>query len=164
MPYVCREDGAIQCEGNTGASLAETRSLLEALIAGNNVKSGETRSRIVPSACGFPSGVYHRFEITEEGYKILFFGFAGPQGFYPCSDQAMDELGVQTMEKGGLADMFREGTFTSAGYTPVLVRELIGRPVRVYNPGDALTKDLRPERVNIEVSKSGNTILKIWFG
>jgi hypothetical protein len=41
---------------------------------------------------------------------------------------------------------------------------LIGKDLRVYHTGDALTKDLRPDRANIELAPSTNRIVNIWFG
>ena len=43
------------------------------------------------------------------------------------------------------------------------VSTLIGKPSRVYKTGDSLTKDFIPDRVNIELNKSGE-IVKIWMG
>jgi len=40
---------------------------------------------------------------------------------------------------------------------------LIGKPSRVYTAGDMLTEDFMPDRVNIELSESGE-IVKIWMG
>ena len=44
-----------------------------------------------------------------------------------------------------------------------LISTLIGKPSRVYSTGDMLTEDYNPERVNIELSDSGD-IVKIWIG
>lgn len=40
---------------------------------------------------------------------------------------------------------------------------LIGKPSRIYKEGSPVTDDYIPDRVNIEVSQSGE-IVKIWMG
>lgn len=47
--------------------------------------------------------------------------------------------------------------------TPVLIRELVGHPLRVFKPGDVGTMDYVPKRVNIKVDASG-FIEDITFG
>ena len=47
--------------------------------------------------------------------------------------------------------------------TPIYVRELVGRPLRVYNTADMLTEDFRLDRINIEVGDDGN-VIDIWPG
>lgn len=44
------------------------------------------------------------------------------------------------------------------------IKDLIGAPVRVYREGDMVTMDHRPERVNIILSRYGNTISEIKLG
>jgi hypothetical protein len=45
------------------------------------------------------------------------------------------------------------------------VKELLGRACRVYKTGDALTKDYRPDRVNIELDPQNmRSIINIWIG
>ena len=46
---------------------------------------------------------------------------------------------------------------------PQLISELIGRPVRLIRPGDAVTADFIQNRVNIETDQR-NRITRIWFG
>jgi len=43
------------------------------------------------------------------------------------------------------------------------VSSLIGKPSRVYKTGDVLTEDFRADRVNIELSESGE-IVRVWMG
>ena len=43
------------------------------------------------------------------------------------------------------------------------ISTLLNKPSRVYTTGDALTEDYKPNRVNIELDKSGN-IVSIWLG
>lgn len=40
----------------------------------------------------------------------------------------------------------------------------VGCVLRVYNTGDALTKDYRPDRYNVELSPSAQRIANVWFG
>jgi hypothetical protein len=44
------------------------------------------------------------------------------------------------------------------------ISSLIGKSLRVYHTGDPLTKDLRPDRANIELSPSTDLIVQVWFG
>ncbi len=44
------------------------------------------------------------------------------------------------------------------------VSVLIGPAVRIFHEGDAITMDYRPERVNIERARYGNTIRRIFRG
>ena len=41
---------------------------------------------------------------------------------------------------------------------------MIGRMLRVYKTGDGLTKDFRPDRVNIELNPSSEQIVYVWIG
>ncbi|MEC4087166.1 I78 family peptidase inhibitor [Pseudoalteromonas rubra] len=43
------------------------------------------------------------------------------------------------------------------------ISTLIGKPSRVYTTGDMLTEDFVPNRVNIELSESGE-IVRVWMG
>ena len=40
----------------------------------------------------------------------------------------------------------------------------LGKVLRVYHTGDALTRDHRPDRANIELSPSTERIMDVWFG
>jgi hypothetical protein len=44
------------------------------------------------------------------------------------------------------------------------INSLIGKPVRVYHEGDPITMDFRADRVNIVLSRAGNTIVDIHLG
>ncbi|KZD04905.1 I78 family peptidase inhibitor [Oceanibaculum pacificum] len=46
---------------------------------------------------------------------------------------------------------------------PDQISELIGKPCRVIRPGEAMTRDYRPERVNIFLD-AGNRIESITYG
>lgn len=40
----------------------------------------------------------------------------------------------------------------------------VGSLLRVYNSGDGLTKDYRPDRYNVELSPSTQRIVSVWYG
>ena len=169
MPFVSKEDGGIQCQPEIKPqTLDEAREELVSLIGEDNViGEGHSHQRIVIQLCGHISGLYHHFEITEQGKYILECGTFGPQGFLACAgdegarvSRHEDNDAAET----NLGQVLQECNLTSAGSTPVLIRELIGRRVRVYNYGDPITKDLRPGRVNIEREKDGVFIQRVWFG
>lgn len=46
----------------------------------------------------------------------------------------------------------------------VLKAELIGKKIRVYQTGDALTKDLHLDRCNVELDPSSSRVVDVWFG
>lgn len=169
MPFVCKEDGGIQCHPEIKPqTLEEARDLLVSLIGKSNViGNGHSHQRNVIALCGHVTGGYHHFEITEQGKYILERGTLGPQGFLACEgdkDETASERASDNAEEINLGQVLQECELTSAGSTPVLIRELIGRRVRDYNYGDPITKDLRPDRVNIERDKAGVFIRRIWFG
>ena len=169
MPFVCKADGAIQCQAEPKAlTLEEARAILVSLIGEDNViGDGHTHSQIVIQLCGHVSGVYHHFKITDQGEFILERGIMGRQGFRACpGDEAENQACLAENDDGetNLGKILQECDLTSAASMPVLIRELIGRPVRVYNYGDPITKDLVEGRVNIERDKTGSNIRRIWFG
>lgn len=45
-----------------------------------------------------------------------------------------------------------------------LLIDLLGKSLRVYRTGDALTKDLRPDRANVELDPGSGRIVDVWFG
>ena len=45
-----------------------------------------------------------------------------------------------------------------------LLIDLLDKSLRVYRTGDGLTKDLRPDRANIELDPGSGRIVDIWFG
>ena len=166
MPYVCKPNGEIQCQGNKPLSLEQATVLLIKLIGKENlVGEGHSHSLIVPKMCGLPGGIFHHFEITEEGEYLLSNGIMGRVGFRPCPGDAETEtaafealLDVKNLNIGSLVQL---GGYTSATTNPVLIRELIGRGSRIYQSGDLLTKDYIENRVNIELS--GSVIMSIWL-
>lgn len=148
--WVCKLDGTIQCDSETKEiTLEEMRLELVSIIGEDNILNMEKRSRIVPSACGLPTGMTNAYQITKEGANRLDSGFVGRQGFEPCSGE--EQINLAKLLGSSVRD------------APNTIRELIGRLVRVYTTGDALTQDWRPERVNIELNDSSK-IVDIWFG
>lgn len=47
---------------------------------------------------------------------------------------------------------------------PMSYTQLIGKTVRVYHTGDPLTRDLRPDRFDIELDPTTERIVRVWFG
>jgi hypothetical protein len=109
------------------------------LIGDSNILNMEKRSRIMPAVCGAPTGNLNAYEITEEGWRLLDDGIRGRQGFDPCEGEEIPNS------------------------QPVQIQELVGRLLRVYKTGDAITKDFISNRVNIETDDQG-VIVNIWFG
>lgn len=42
--------------------------------------------------------------------------------------------------------------------------DLVGKTLRVYNTGDVISQDLKPDRSNIELNPSTKRIVKVWIG
>jgi hypothetical protein len=161
--WICKPDGTIQCQDVKGESLAEARARLERVIGPENVIGERQFSVPVFKLCGMPTGRTNAFELTEIGHHLLFHGFVGSLGFRNCRPEtkAMASVAVAD-EKPELATLIEQSGVTGAANNPVLVRELIGHPVRVYEKGSMITKDFRPDRVNV-VTLDG-LIHDIWFG
>lgn len=159
--WVCKFDGTIQCdEDSKEITLEEMRKQLAALIGDDNILDMKKSSRPMITLCGMPTGRMNSYEITEKGWFVLSRGIVGPQGFERCEED------IGKKEKAGAAEADINigqviGICTSSN--PVFIRELIGHPIRVYKTGDPLTKDWRPDRVNIETDAEG-IIVKVWFG
>jgi hypothetical protein len=139
--WICKHDGSIQCEPGGGVSLEEMRKELAELIGGENILKMEQRSVTVIQVCGAPTGNLNAYLITEEGWRLLNDGIRGREDFNPCEGENIPIPIPQ----------------------PVQIQELIGRPLRVYKTGEAITKDRRPNRVNIETDDQ-DVIVSIWFG
>lgn len=137
--WVYKFDGSIQCDVNARAiPLEEMRRELEEIIGAQQVLAMEKRSIVTIRLCGMPTGAVNAYEITREGWELLERGTVGRRGFYDWPEEE-----------------------SSRG--PTTVRELIGRPVRVYRRGDPITMDHRPDRVNVETDDS-SVIVDIRFG
>jgi len=138
--WVYKLDGTMQCDDTERAvPLEETRRELEGIIGADEVLAMEKRSISDMRMCGMPTGAVNAYEITERGWRLLSAGLPGGGRlfFNWPNDELPDE--------------------------PTTVRELIGRPLRVYQRGDAITMDHRPERVNVETDDS-SVIVNIRFG
>ena len=158
--WVCKPDGTIQCESNSiettsGITLEEMRKELELIIGESNVLKMEKRSCPTVQACGFPTGNMNAYEITEQGWYILNHGIVGPQGFFLCPECSPDK----SKSEVNIGQLI--GALTAAN--PTNIQGLIGHPLRVYNTGDPITADYRPNRFNIEIGKKG-LIVNVWFG
>lgn len=163
--WVCKADGRIQCQNNPEIPLAVMRLELAWLVGGANILSEKKIAVIVPDLCGIPAGTFNAFEITEDGYHMLFHGFPGPNGFRDCPDAGkpvMPGLTDKDMPEPHFAAGVALTGISSATQSPVLVRELIGHRLRVYPQGSPITMDYVPDRVNI-VTK-GHHIADIWYG
>ncbi|MCP4932939.1 MAG: hypothetical protein GY927_01755 [bacterium] len=166
--WIWNDDGTRQCEDGTGVSLDDMQKELESI--GAKVLNAEKRThcRFITSVCGAPTGSVNAYEVTEEDWEKLKGGFVGTLGFklWDCADiKTPSPTAIKSMEK-----LLEDGQIpwpwaqiSSVAKTPVLLREIIGRPCRCYHKGDALTEDFRPDRVNIELDQE-NRILDIWFG
>lgn len=156
--WVCKCDGTIQCDPNSSEISLETmREELASIIGEDNIISMEKRSQPMIQVCGAPTGRMNAYQITPAGWCILNRGFVGRQGFNVCPDGATEQE-----ESGATVNVGRAiGALTSGN--PTLIRELIGHPLRVYQTGDAITKDWRPDRVNIETDENA-VIVDVWFG
>lgn len=159
--WVCKFDGTIQCDEDAKEiTLEQMRKQLAALIGGDNILDMKKTSRPMITLCGMPTGRLNSYEITAKGWFVLSRGIVGPQGFERCEKDA----GKKEKADAAEADINMGqviGICTSSN--PVFIRELPGHPVRVYKTGDPLTKDWRPDRVNIETDTEG-IIVRVWFG
>ena len=158
--WVCKPDGTIQCQANPPVALDEARKALAEIIGDKNILDQKKHWATVIAPCGAPTGALNAFRITKEGYEILSSGVVGPQGFEKCPD--LNEEGAVRTSVGSKAAQPDPQRALSAGSQPVLIRELIGRPVRCYRLGDIITEDYIENRVNIV--HVDNVIVDIWFG
>jgi hypothetical protein len=155
--WVCKPDGTIQCdEDSKEITLEEMREELASIIGDKNILGMKKTSRPMIQLCGVPTGKMNAYEITEQGALILERGFVGPRGFNRCSAEGDKESEPSEANVGQII-----GSLTC--HNPTTVKELAGHPLRVYKTGDALTKDWRPDRVNIEIDSKG-IIVSVWFG
>lgn len=163
--WVWRADGALQCSDVAGQSLDAARADLALLVSDGGIIAGKQMRRQVIAMCGAPSGVMNAFEVTELARHILFHGFVGPMGFADCPKEINVPPLAAVAEADRVADLAAVAGstgITSATANPVLIRELVGRAVRIYEFGDSVTEDYRPYRTNI-VTLDGR-VQDIWFG
>ena len=171
-PWVWRHDGTLQCGMGSEETVEEARAQLEAVIGAANVIAGEKRQlpgRII-QICGAPTGQVNAFQLTPWGFWLLFHGIAGPIGFRPwveesiagdamIADGGVDILPWKSLESVKQQQLSLVGT--SKG-NPCCIENLYGRLCRVYNVGDPLTEDYRPERFNVGLEN--DRIKELWFG
>jgi hypothetical protein len=159
--WVCKPNGTIQCEDVEGVSLSDMRKQLAQIIGDHNIISEAEKTTLVFSLCGAPTGRLNAYEITDEGHFLLFHGFPGPIGFSDCPSK--NEFAQTAADPGdSFPAALQAFRMTSAKNQPTQVKDLIGRPIRVYSSGDQLTMDLRFDRTNIEIANG--KIIDIWFG
>lgn len=175
--WVWRHDGTLQCGFGTEETLDEAHAALAAIIGEENILSGEKRTLPGPiiQLCGAPTGQVNAFDLTELGFWLLFHGFVGPIGFRPWADVEADRLlagsegsyaaRLLAGSEGNYAVKAPQGKavgFPGHGGQPATIEDLYGRICRVYNVGDALTKDYIERRVNIGLVRG--RVAEIWFG
>ena len=169
--WVWRFDGTLQCGFGEEQPLDEARAQLATVIGERNILAGEKRQApvMLPQVCGAPTGRANAFELTEFGFWLLVPGIIGPIGFRPWEDapaELMDggEVPFPFFAKGRDTQAIKKVGFAgvSGSGDPTQIDELFGRECRVYNLGDPLTMDYRPERFNIGL-KDGR-ISELWFG
>ena len=154
--WIYKFDGTIQCDPDSSEiSLESMRADLAVRIGDDNILHMEKRSLPTIELCGAPTGSANAFEITSEGWVLLNHGITGNPGYRPWPGSP--EISA-TEDVSGV-----HGLRVSIQSLPTSIKELIGRPLRVYTSGDSLTKDWIPERVNIEKDQT-QTIVDIWFG
>jgi len=155
--WIAKHNGTIQCEDVAPSPIEVDRELLVKLIGEENVLGEGTGVVAMPRQCGLPTGKVNGFKVTWTGWQMLSIGVVGNPGFFlwvgPDESARIAESEIQSVQS--LIGV-------PSGSHPVLVRELIGHPVRAYQKGDALTEDFIPNRVNIEVNEG--FISEIWFG
>ena len=162
--WVYKLDGTLQCDLGNEIPLKEMQKELENL--GAEVLSSEKRIScdLFSQACGSPTGRVNAYEISHTDWEEIKRGFVGPLGFklWTCSEVA-SVADLEAIIAGDDPLPWPWAQATSVSSNPTLCRELIGRTCRCYTQGDALTKDFRPERVNIELDRDSR-IADIWFG
>jgi hypothetical protein len=153
--WIGKFDGTMQCDKESPSiPLGEMREQLARLIGDAAILNAKRTERPMPQLCGLPSGVINAYEITAAGWQLLCDGVAGKQGFF-----RLDQLEQCSAEQVNVSRLI--GTLTAS--PPHAVRDLVGHPLRVYQSGDGLTRDWRPERCNIETDKESR-IVSVWFG
>lgn len=160
--WVCKNDGRIQCQDDPEVTLDEMRRELALIVGDANILGQAKKHVITPKMCGLPAGSLNAYELSEDGYYVLVHGFVGRTGFADCRETAKELAGPAEAPPEQLSQLVALTGLTSAATHPVLVRELIGTAVRVYEVGSPITQDYRPDRTNIVTDR--NRIADIWYG
>lgn len=164
--WIVKDDGTRQCDDrNQGTPLDVMAEELKTL--GATVLNSEKRHdcRAINRVCGAPTGQLNAYEISIDDWETIKSSFIGPNGFraWDCDEK---DIGRVAMAGGEIPWPLinRIALASSASGAPVLIRDLIGRESRYYEDGATITKDFRPDRVNIVTEKGSSTIKEIWFG
>lgn len=160
--WVCKFDGVIQCQEMMLISF-DMMCMLFVLIVGDvNIIVQVKKYVIVFMMCGILVGLLNVYELIVVGYYILVYGFVGCMGFVDCfvivvvvefgvGEGLIDYVMVLVVMKVMLVGMYL-----------VLVCELIGCVVCVYEEGLIIMKDFVMDCINIVMK--GGWIVDIWFG
>jgi len=155
--WVYDYDGTVQCDDTFVAIPLETMAAkLSEVVGKENIVSQKKSTRIMMSMCLMPTGAINAYELTPEGWILLSTGIMGMIGFKRL------EIERHRLNEEPHIGQFLDSVMSSR---PQFIRELPGCEVRIYQDGDALTKDFRPSRCNIETSgPHTGTIKSVWFG
>lgn len=177
--WVYKDDGTLQCGMGQEVPLQAMEEQLRSIGVTPLSSEKRTLCAFIPAVCGAPTGKVNAFEISEQDAELLFEGFVGSLGFklWTCDRQDERSLAAgsfvpwpwtslikgrqDTIPANTLLQAFTRATSSTSN--PVLIRELVGYTCRVYKQGDALTKDYRHDRTNVELTEDGR-ISDVWFG
>ena len=161
---IYKQDGTIQCDPNQKPRpLAEDEQRLTSAGVGKIYGSGNVPGpNVVIQLCGLPTSQVNAFAISAADWGKLQSGIVGTLGFRLWVGAQLPKFAAEKNVEVEPGPVTTPMTGNIQAY-PVLIRELIGRPVRCYREGDAVTMDFRPERVNI-VTDAASVIVDIYFG
>jgi hypothetical protein len=185
--WIYKLDGTIQCEAIQETTIDEDRALLKGLIGNAHVLQAEKRYLPSITVCGAPTGACNAFETTQEGWWLLNYGVAGNPGFRQWNDEfaivkepdtaafeatsAAGKRGISVDPEMPLPKVIDEilGRRPVVPFPPKFPPQrsedaLIGKILRVYETGDAISKDWNPQRVNIELAPGTMRIVSAWAG
>jgi len=116
--------------------------------------------------CGLPTGQVNAFQLAKSDWETIKKSYVGPLAFKEWPNSAYPKLDPTGECEKSTSEAIEENgkpSLLNGGKEGVPIGGLLGRTLRCYTTGDALTDDYRPERVNIEKDKEGK-IVSIWFG
>ena len=165
--WVWRADGTLQCGMGREELLGEARRQLAAILGEDAILSAEKRTLpgVIITPCGAPTGRVNAFELTEEGFWLLFHGFAGPIGFRPWVEPPIraassKAAGSSTLDAAGFQGVSIVGS--RGGAVPCQIAELYGRMCQVYDVGVPLNTNFFADRFNVGLERG--RIRELWFG